>query len=96
MTYRPPKKLRSLFAALVAIALVAASCGGGSADNAEASAPALAPAGRAGQADQSVQSVQSEEVTAEGSFVVATVGGGQIDFGSLEGQDIVLWFWAPW
>lgn len=25
-----------------------------------------------------------------------TVAGGQIDFGSLEGQDTVLWFWAPW
>ncbi len=24
------------------------------------------------------------------------VGGGQIDPGSIEGQDTVLWFWAPW
>lgn len=30
----------------------------------------------------------------EGSF--ATVSGGQLDFGALEGQDTVLWFWAPW
>lgn len=29
-----------------------------------------------------------------GSF--ATIGGGQIDLGSLQGQDVVLWFWAPW
>lgn len=26
----------------------------------------------------------------------ATISGGQIDLGSLEGQDAVLWFWAPW
>lgn len=29
-----------------------------------------------------------------GSF--ATVAGGQLDLGALEGQDTVLWFWAPW
>lgn len=29
-----------------------------------------------------------------GSF--ATVAGGQLDVGALEGQDTVLWFWAPW
>ena len=26
----------------------------------------------------------------------ATVSGSQLEFGSLEGQDAVLWFWAPW
>ena len=25
-----------------------------------------------------------------------TASGGQIDFTSLEGNDVVLWFWAPW
>ncbi len=25
-----------------------------------------------------------------------TMDGGQLEFGSLEGQDVVLWFWAPW
>lgn len=28
--------------------------------------------------------------------VFDTVSGTQIDLGSLEGQDTVLWFWAPW
>lgn len=28
--------------------------------------------------------------------VLPTVAGGQIDLGSLEGLDTVLWFWAPW
>ena len=29
-------------------------------------------------------------------FTAATVDGSQLEFGSLEGQDTVLWFWAPW
>lgn len=37
--------------------------------------------------------------TTESTFpqlTVPTVAGGQFEFGSLEGQDTVLWFWAPW
>lgn len=30
------------------------------------------------------------------SFTAQTVDGSQLDFGSVEGQDTVLWFWAPW
>jgi len=30
----------------------------------------------------------------DGTFT--TVSGAQLDFGDLEGQDTVLWFWAPW
>lgn len=26
----------------------------------------------------------------------STISGSQIDLGSLQGQDVVLWFWAPW
>jgi hypothetical protein len=29
-------------------------------------------------------------------FTADTVGGGQLDASSLEGRDVVLWFWAPW
>lgn len=29
-------------------------------------------------------------------FTAATVDGAQLEFGSLEGRDTVLWFWAPW
>lgn len=28
--------------------------------------------------------------------LVVLVGGGQLDLNSIEGQDTVLWFWAPW
>ncbi|MEO0494908.1 MAG: hypothetical protein AAF081_15990 [Actinomycetota bacterium] len=29
-------------------------------------------------------------------FVEDTVGGGLIDANDLQGQDVILWFWAPW
>jgi hypothetical protein len=28
--------------------------------------------------------------------VAPTAGGGQLDFGDLEGSPAMLWFWAPW
>lgn len=30
----------------------------------------------------------------DGEF--ATLGGGSIDLAELQGEDVVLWFWAPW
>ncbi|MFN3219462.1 MAG: hypothetical protein ACE367_23475 [Acidimicrobiales bacterium] len=36
----------------------------------------------------------SEVAAAPG--VVPTAGGGQLDFGDLEGSPAMLWFWAPW
>lgn len=29
-------------------------------------------------------------------FVAETSAGGQLDLGELAGQDVLLWFWAPW
>jgi hypothetical protein len=44
--------------------------------------------------------VATDAASAESSTpnpgVVPTADGGQIDFGSLEGSDTLLWFWAPW
>lgn len=94
MTYRPPT-LRTLVATLAAFVVLATSCGGGSADTAtEAVADAAAPTAQA--EDTTTADATTEEAPAEASLVATTVGGGQIDFGSLEGQDVVLWFWAPW
>ena len=30
------------------------------------------------------------------NFVEETIGGGLVDLNNLEGQDVILWFWAPW
>jgi len=39
---------------------------------------------------------ESETVSSMASGENTTISGSQIDLGSLEGQDTVLWFWAPW
>ena len=39
-----------------------------------------------------VESVPVELLSGE----YETLSGNAIDLGSLEGQDVVLWFWAPW
>lgn len=39
----------------------------------------------------------SEDAGAAGAAeMIPTADGGQIDLGSLEGTDTILWFWAPW
>ncbi len=39
-------------------------------------------------------------IAAEGDSALSgtfeTIEGTSIDLGDLEGQDVVLWFWAPW
>lgn len=27
---------------------------------------------------------------------VPALDGGEVDFGELQGQDVLVWFWAPW
>lgn len=60
--------------------------------------PTTVPAVSAPAPDEAEKDPASsrDAVPAYPDAVVATVAGGQIDFGSLEGQDTVLWFWAPW
>jgi hypothetical protein len=68
----------------VALTLVLAACGGG--DSATASVASGSDAGN----DETVAAGPAME------GVFATVAGGQLDLGATEGQDTVLWFWAPW
>ncbi len=74
---------QSLAATLGAVALVAAACGG-SGDPGSAS-PAT-----------SGESVATDQPTTPEPVFVPTASGGQLDFDSLRGQDVLLWFWAPW
>ena len=75
------KSPRIRFASLaIVFGLIAAACGGGT----DVSAPEI-DSGDAAVADQGLFG---------GEFVSLT--GEAIDFGSFEGQDTVLWFWAPW
>ena len=71
-------------------------------------APALAPASTPAPAPEATESDTDEAVEVDAGstdaanaawphdFVEDTVGGGLIDANDLMGQDLVLWFWAPW
>ncbi len=69
------------------MALVATACG--------------APAETTAAAEPSADSPATEEVAETGGaglpqLVSDTVRGAQIDTNDLAGQDVVVWFWAPW
>lgn len=49
-----------------------------------------------GDSEGATTEVAASETTSVYDFSASTVSGGQLDFGSLEGQDALLWFWAPW
>lgn len=76
---------RRLAAAALALGLVAAACAtdGGDTDAATASDDS---------AEASEQAVSAEPI----ALTVATSDGGTIDFADLAGEDVMLWFWAPW
>ena len=74
---------RSLVALAGAILLVVSACSGSN-DSEPASAPTNADVAT------SDSSAPLEPV------LVPTASGGQLDFNSLRGQDVLLWFWAPW
>ena len=87
---------RSVIAMLAALALVATACGGGS-DTAVATADDSAVAASSSEAAPAEADAEPEAEAAPAiSLVADTISGGQIDFASLAGQDVVLWFWAPW
>ena len=67
----------------MALALLVSACGGGE------SAPSAI-------ADTAAPQTTSAPSPAFPDFTVLTSDGGQIEWSSLQGQDVVLWFWAPW
>lgn len=69
----------------MALALVAAACG--SSDGTDAAAPAAAT-------DDGESS--SEAPSSILDISAPTADGSTIDLSDFAGQDLVLWFWAPW
>jgi cytoskeletal protein RodZ len=47
-------------------------------------------------ATESTTNAPDTTITETAADLVGLVGGGQLDLNSIEGQDTVLWFWAPW
>ena len=80
-------RLVQALAGAVVVLLFAVGCGGSSDTAVEAASSATTSEASADEGSAPV---------AEAALVASTVDGGQIDFASLEGQDVVLWFWAPW
>lgn len=76
---------RRLTALVLGIALAASACGGG--DAVDETAALDAPASDDGA---------NTPASAWPALVAPVAGGGQFDLGDLEGQDVILWFWAPW
>lgn len=76
---------RRAVAATLSLALFAVGCGG--AANTTSAAP------------EAIAEV-AEETTSDDPglpvFVGETVAGTQLDSNDLVGQDVVVWFWAPW
>lgn len=79
-------KLRAGAAGLC-VALLATACGTTQPDTAAAPADSAA----AEEADAAAAGGVGLPV-----LVSNTVGGAQIDTNDLVGQDVVVWFWAPW
>ncbi len=76
-------------AGLVAVALLASACGGGettAADGTPEATEATAPTARPAPTDPAPVIDVS----------LTTVAGGQLEWSSLAGTDVMLWFWAPW
>ena len=72
---------------MLSLALFAVGCGGGATDTA-------APASEG----ETAEAAPAEESGGSGlpQLVGDTVGGSQLDTNDLAGQDVVVWFWAPW
>ncbi len=87
MKKRNPRTLLPSLA--IVFGLVAAACGGGT----DVSAPVIDSAPAAAETEAPAGDAPSASVYG-GDFV--GLDGTAIDFGSFEGQDTVLWFWAPW
>lgn len=76
-------RLRIAPALVFALALLAAACGaGGAADDQTASG------------DDETGTAETSASGLSGEF--ATIDGGSVNLADFEGQDVVLWFWAPW
>jgi len=73
------------------VGLFASACGPAAveAEEATAAAPAAAAATDASDVEEA-----PEASLLSGQYAI--VGGETIDLAQYEGQDVVMWFWAPW
>jgi len=82
------RRAHTFIASFLALAILATACGGPASIETES---ATAPA-----ADSSVAPTAEPVDLAPLSGEFPTVSGSTIDLETLQGKDVVLWFWAPW
>jgi hypothetical protein len=73
-------------AIVAAVGLLLSACGSSGDD-----ATVAEPAAPTSTTDAAVDPAPDVEVV-----MVPTADGSELDFNSLRGQDVMLWFWAPW
>ena len=92
-------------AVLLGAALLAGACSDGADDEATPAQPDSTPttastttatSAAAGGSSPSTTASDSVAVSWPHDWTEDRVGGGLFDAGDYEGQDLVLWFWAPW
>lgn len=91
-----PRLLRRPSAGLLAAVLVLALAGCGGSGRGDAAAGTSAAIPPAGPASGSQGPTAQEPGTHPLDFRATTLMGEQLDASALAGQDVVLWFWAPW
>ena len=84
-----PRQLSKLLAGLATVSLIAASCG------ASGSPSGIETGSATSGAEVPVQTSSAVEGPAA-PILVGLADGGQLDWNSLAGKDVMLWFWAPW
>ena len=93
------KQRRRLGAAGLSVALLMSACAGTSTDDV-ATAPAEVAEEVAAPEAAAPAAEEPAPASAGGpglpTLVADTVTGPQIDTNDLAGQDVVVWFWAPW
>ena len=92
--------LSRITVALLGAALFVSACGDGTDNGSTPAQPdptttATTPTTTEGWSPSTVAS-DSVAVPWPHDWTEERIGGGQFDAGDYEGQDLVLWFWAPW
>ena len=89
--------LSRITAGLLGAALFVSACGDGTDNGSTQAQPD--PTNPTTSAEPSASSPAASDSVAAAwphDWTDDLVGGGQFDAGDYEGQDLVLWFWAPW
>ena len=88
--------LSRITAALISAVLLVSACGDGTDDEATPAQPDPTTTTTTEGSSPTTVASDSVAVSWPHDWTEERVGGGLFDAGDYEGQDLVLWFWAPW